>query len=640
VALWLVPGLALLRWLWPGRIPALLRLSVAVCAGLALPPLGLLLFHVIGRPWNRWVTVAYVAAAALALFFPDGSGSILDRRHWAGRLRRAARLAGSWPAFWLGALTLLAVMGRLYLARDLPVGLWGDSYQHTMMAQLLVDNGGLFASWLPYAPLATFTYHFGFHANVALFHWLTGLPVTQSVVVAGQLLGAVTVPAAYALIVWLSRSKAAGLWAALATGFINIQPAYYYNWGRYTQLDGQLLLVAVIVAWLAALERPRLAWRGVMLAGMLTAGLFLTHYIVSLFAALFLAAYLLARVLRRPAWGEVRHLALGSLAITLLALLLAAPWLANTLSGYLVRNTAGFVNGGVEAGRIASYASLPPIPPLMLKGYFMALGGLGFLAAVARRAWRVGLLAAWTGLLLFAVVPHLVGLPGAGIIDSFVVYIALYLPVLPLAGYALGTAQHLAQRWAPRPVLAAAGVALMAGSVWGYGWQLDHLYAPEHQLFTPADAQAVEWLKANTAPEARFFVNAFPAYGGTLIAGSDGGWWLPLLAGRDTNLPPLTYGVERGLEDDFAARVNALAADLRGRPLSDGAPVALDLTTPENYARLRLEGFDYVYLGAHAQPGPADADHIDPDALRGRPDLFHVVYALDGVTIFALGPAP
>jgi hypothetical protein len=180
----------------------------------------------------------------------------------------------------------------------------------------------------------------------------------------------------------------------------------------------------------------------------------------------------------------------------------------------------------------------------------------------------------------------------------------------------------------------------MAGSVWGYQWQLGNLLRLEHQLFTPEDAHAVAWIKANTSAEDSFFVNGFPAYGGSLVAGSDGGWWLPLLAGRATNLPPLTYGSERGLDPQFYAQVNALAASVRGRPLRDESPVAIDLTTADNYAQLTEAGFDYLYLGAHANPGPSTADHIDPGPLRSRPDLFHVVYEQDGVTIFAFGPAP
>ncbi len=635
-ALWLLPGLALLRWLWPGRLNAALRLTLALCAGVALPPLGLLLLHLLHLPWNQWITFGYGALAVAALLYRAGP--------LRPRLRRAIRTARTWTLFWLGGLTLLALVGRMYVVRDLPVGLWGDSYQHTMMAQLLVDNQGLFTSWQPYAPLTTFTYHFGFHANAALLHWLTGLSVAQSVIVAGQLLNAATVPAAYALTAYLSRNKAAGLWAALLVGFINIQPAYYFNWGRYTQLGGQVLIGAVLAAWVHALEGPpawtRRAWRGVLLAGILTAGLFLSHYIVSLFAAMFLGLYGLVRLARRPAWQEWRQMGLGATAIGVVAALLAAPWLVNTLGGFLVRNAAGFVNGGVDAGRIAGYATLPPIPAEMVKRYILALAALGLFLAAMRRQWRVALLAGWALLMVLAVVPHIVGLPGAGVLDNFVVYITLYLPLGPLAGFALGAGQRAAERWAPALVRAGAGVALLAGSVWGFGWQQQHIYESAYQLFTPADAQAVAWIEANTPADARFFVNAFPAYGGTLIAGSDGGWWLPLLAHRATNLPPLTYGSERGETADYSRQVRALAVAMRGRPLSDSTPVAIDLTTPENFARLASAGYTYVYSGAHANPDATSGDHIDTAALAARPDLVQLVYAEGGVLIFAVKAGP
>ena len=636
VALWLVPGLALLRWLWPGRLNPALRLTLALCAGVGLAPVALLFAHLVRLPWNGWTTYAYVALALVALLYRAGP--------WRRRLRQAARRAQTWTTVWLAGLGLLALIGRLYLVRDLPVGLWGDSYQHTMMAQLLVDNAGLFTSWQPYAPLATFTYHFGFHANAALLHWLTGLPVAQCVLAVGQLLSVATLAAAFALTAYLSRSTAAGLWAALLVGFINIQPAYYFNWGRYTQLDGQVLLAAMLVAWLRAPEGPpvwsRRAWRGLLLAGLLTAGLFLSHYIVSLFAAMFLGLYGLARLARRPTWAELRQVALGAVFVGLIAGLLAAPWLANTLSGYLVRNATGFVNGGVEAGRISGYASLPPIPAEMVKRYILALAGLGLFLAAARRQWRVALLAGWALLLLLAVVPHIVGLPGAGVIDNFVVYIALYLPLGPLAGYALAELQRVAQRGLPGLARMAAGAALLAGSVWGFGWQNQHLYDGAYQLFTPADAQAVDWIESNTPAEARFFVNAFPAYGGTLIAGSDGGWWLPLLAHRATNLPPLTYGSERGEQADYSVQVREFAVAVRGRPLSDSTPVAIDLTTADNFNRLVAAGFGYVYLGAHANPDANGGDHIDGAALQGRPDLFTLVYNLDGVQIYQLEATP
>jgi hypothetical protein len=226
------------------------------------------------------------------------------------------------------------------------------------------------------------------------------------------------------------------------------------------------------------------------------------------------------------------------------------------------------------------------------------------------------------------------------VIDNFVVYITLYLPLAPLAGYALGELQRTTQRWLPGLARAGAGAVLLAGSLWGFTWQNQHIYDSSYQLFTPADAQAVAWIQTNTPADARFFVNAFPAYGGSLIAGSDGGWWLPLLAGRATNLPPLTYGSEKGPDPEYAHTINNFAAAMRGRPLKDSTPVTIDLTTPENYARLRAAGYTYVYSGAHANPDANSGDHIDVAALLARPDLFVQVYAEGGVQIFEIEAAP
>jgi hypothetical protein len=267
------------------------------------------------------------------------------------------------------------------------------------------------------------------------------------------------------------------------------------------------------------------------------------------------------------------------------------------------------------------------------------LAGAGLLAALALRRWRPVALALWMGLMLLAVAPNLIGLPGAGVIDTFAVYIALYLPLTPLAGYALGVGQRLAQRWMPRLTPLAASVVVMAGGVWGYGWQAKNIYAPETQLFTPADARAVEWIQTNTSSEARFFVNAFPVFDGTLIAGNDGGWWLPLLTGRETNVPPITYGSERGLAPDYYEQVSGLAVAMRGRPLTDTAAIAIDLTMPANYARLVQGGFSYIYLGAVAEAKAGSADWIDPATLIARPDQFTLVYDQEGVRIFELAGA-
>jgi hypothetical protein len=335
VGLFLLPGLALVRLFWPSPLPLVERLTLAVGVSVALPSVLLLISDVIGLRWNAVTGWVYLGVSALVCAWPScWRLEIGDWRLWAIQplaRRRSTRSLGKrrgpalqhpftpspfhpfTPAILLLALTLLALAVRLYAARDLPVGMWGDSYHHTMIAQLLIENGGLFSSWQPYVPLRTFTYHFGFHSHVALLSLLTGAPATRGVIVVGQILNALAVPMAYLLTSRLFGNRAAGLWAALIVGFLNPMPAYYVNWGRYTQLAGQIILPAVCVAWMALFDsavtrpiyRPRLL-RLLVFTVLLTGGLALTHYRVAVFAACFVLVYGLYVLIRRRTDDEGR----------------------------------------------------------------------------------------------------------------------------------------------------------------------------------------------------------------------------------------------------------------------------------------------------------------------------------------------
>ncbi len=93
--------------------------------------------------------------------------------------------------------------------------------------------------------------------------------------------------------------------------------------------------------------------------------------------------------------------------------------------------------------------------------------------------------------------------------------------------------------------------------VWGATQRLQDVAIRLDALAVRPDMRAADWIQANTPPDAGFLVNSFFAYGGASIVGSDGGWWLPYLAQRQTNLPPLTYTAEKGPTPDYIAWVNA-----------------------------------------------------------------------------------
>jgi hypothetical protein len=659
LALYAVPGCALLALLWrdaaSAPLSAIERFALGSALGITLPPLLLLLTWVAGATWSHTATFLYVAAGLLTLLIAHRS-RLVTRYTVTGITWR--------PAVGLAGLLLAVLALRLYMARDIPVGLFGDSLHHTLITQLLVDNGGLFRSWAPYAPLTTFTYHFGFHANTAFFHWLTGEAPARATVLAGQIHSSLALCGAFALGTRLTRlgggrpalATLAGLLAALATGFVNPQPAYYVNWGRYTQLAGQVALPAIVLCWLQIMQlnlqpaSKQTFIRLSLLCGVATAGLLLTHYIVSAFAAVFVLIFWGAnfiRAIQARRWLRMTgYMALAAL----IGLALAAPWIANTSSGYLTRNTAGMVSGAVDARRVAEYSALGPLTPEFVNPWVLAGAFVGMLLAVRKRHWLMAALAGCAAGMFVLITPATFGLPGAGVINVFTGYIGLYVPLAPLAGFGaaasidelrLRAAAYARRRRAAFALAAARAISLAAALavtgviIYGLAWQQRVVDLKRFQLVTPADIAAMAWVRANTPADARFLVNAFPAYGGTLLAGNDAGWWLPYLAGRASTLPPITYGSERGVTD--RPEVQALTVDvwarLRGRPFTDATPVTIALNTSAAHGVLKQAGITHVYIGANSTPPRAASDHLDVDALRND-NAFALVYDAGGVLIF------
>lgn len=664
--LFVAPGLAVLQLLWPrgwllspaGYVGLALGLSTA------LPPLLLLGFNLIGVSWYAITTWAYVLLSLSIVAW-----SIVSSRRQRAQVFQdeQQRIVGHvWGV--LLVVVIMALLVRLYAVRELPTGLFGDSYHHTIITQLLIDNQGLFHSWEPYAPLASFTYHFGFHANAAFVHHTLGIGAVQSVIWTGQIYNVLSVVLAFVLADALRSNRDAtggwaGVWAVLMVGFVLTLPGFLVNWGRYTSLAGQVVLVPVVVCWIGLGERIAQQigeqqismhslralwhryltiiarnWRLLLLAALATGALMLTHYRVTVFAALFVGSYLIVLVLARRSAALAGVLFLQAAMAASIALLLVSPWLLNLAQGYLLRNAVAMVSGGVEASRVEQIAALPAIHPFYLHRLVIGAAALGLLIAGWQRQWRIALCALWSGLLVLCVVPRVVGLPGTGLIDHLTALGALYVSVAPLAGYALAQVQATMGQWlasaaVPGVVYPTVSSVLVAGVLlWG-GTDQAQMMREDTQLVTHADMAAMQWVAEHTSSDARFLVNSFPAYGGTMVAGTDAGWWLAFLTGRPTNVPPITYGSETAAEPGYMEQVNRLTATLRDRPLTDATAVSVNLTTPEALQALREARIDYVYSGAHAAPDASQADRINTALLRQSP-IFQLVYHQDGVEIF------
>jgi hypothetical protein len=160
--------------------------------------------------------------------------------------------------------------------------------------------------------------------------------------------------------------------------------------------------------------------------------------------------------------------------------------------------------------------------------------------------------------------------------------------------------------------------------LWGARQRLGDMQPMSSTLVTRPDIRAAEWIQENTPQNARFLVNSFFAYGDTVIVGSDGGWWLPLLAERQTTLPPLTYGSERGPRPDNILWVDTLTSEFQNK----------GITHPDMLALLRERGVTYVYVGQRQGRVNYNGPYVlNPSELLSSP-FFRLIYHQDRVWIF------
>lgn len=626
VFLFVLPGWGLLETLWTGwsRLHWVEKLGLSGGLSLSIYPVLLL-----------WTDLLNIHLGQLYAWLPGGMALIwLIFRHGVKNRRcRLMRFSLTWPDLALLGLFALIFLTRFWVIRTIDLPLWGDSYQHTVITQRIIEQGGLFDDWAPYVEIPSFTYHFGFHSAAAMFHWVVGLAAPRAVLITGQVLNAFAVIFLAAIALHITGRPWAGVATALFAGLLLWMPMIYTQWGRYTQLAGQVILPAVILLAWVKLEGRAMSRRSWIPAWLALGGLALTHYRVLIFAIAFLAAYYalfarevgLLRLTIRGFW-----LGLGGAFIFL-------PW--------LVRLTAGKILSGFQA-QITT-------PPSQLSDFAVAYNTIGDLTshlpiwvwlglplAVAWGFWRrdkkFATLCLWWFLLLLAANPNWINLPGAGAISNFAYFIAAYIPASLILGSAIGWLSEplspfrpllpLEQRISSKVAFQWGGVVLfllaIGVGIYGGRQRVRDLDILPHTLAARPDIRAAEWIRANTPTDARFLVDSFPAYGGSVVVGADGGWWLPLLTNRQTSQPPINYANEREPWAGYVAWVNALTFAIQEKGVSH----------PEVLTMLRERNLRYIYIGqTHKNSGATlKVETLLQDA-RFRP-----IYHQDRVWIFAI----
>ena len=591
-----LPGAVLLRFLRPSdaQTDLVTRAGLVSALSLAFWPLLLLWCTAVGaRLRAEWVWVAAAALAAVGVV-------MLARDARSGRISRRWHLSLA-PEERVPLLALLMVLAGVAATRALQVrGLlvppWVDSLHHTVVTQLIADAGQVPTTGAPYLQLADFHYHFGFHASAALLMALAGLPAHRAVLVLGQVLNTLTALSACVLAVKVSQRRWAGVVAALAAGLLSTMPAYYLSWGRYTQLAGMVLLPFACIAADWALSEVPLRPRRIALAGLLAAGLLVVHYRVLILYGLYVVVLVVTTLSRERLRARATRAAFSAvLAVMLLALLLTLPWALRLVTRVVPNIDALYAGWEAPAGY--NDASTTNLLRTDFDYALLIAAGLGALWGLVRRRAQVIGIALWTGLWYIGANLHLVGLPDIWLLNNASVLIAVWLPASVLAGWLLADvvallrerASRLAARWQLpwHRMLASGGLVIVTAATGWLGWQKVDVVNPVTVLLFEDDLRAIEWSRENLPADALVLVNS-RLWQGDIHVGTDGGWWLPVLAGRRATLPSILY--HQGPSEDREA-VNSFAA------LVEQAP---SLDDPALVGRLAAEGVTHVFVGARA----------------------------------------
>jgi hypothetical protein len=196
-------------------------------------------------------------------------------------------------------------------------------------------------------------------------------------------------------------------------------------------------------------------------------------------------------------------------------------------------------------------------------------------------------------------------------IDGNSVAIAVFVPLAILSGYAAASVADLVRlsSWPDLGRFAVAGVVVLAGA--SQAPALVGVVSPCCQLVGAADLAALDWVSKHTPSDASFIINGY-LWQGTAWAGTDAGYWLPILARRSTNLPPLFYA--SGPVEEVR-QVDAEAAE-----------ISQDANDPPALALLAgRHGAQYIFVGTHGGV-------LDPGVLS-RSGLFRIAYGQGGAWV-------
>ena len=523
----------------------------------------------------------------------------------------------------LGVFSLV-IFNRLWMAHLYPFPAWSDSLHHTLLTQLTAQNGRLPTDIEPFAPVNLDMYHLGLYALSGSVQILSEAPAHTALLWTAQFLNAMSVIGIF-LVLDVKVSRKAALAGSLVAGIFSMQPAWYINWGRFTQVASQSILLVgwfinweTIWAWSQTPASRRTLAALTFAAVVLNTAIFELHFRV--------AGYYLPLVLLVCAWEvwraaraqRARQAIISILVIGALSILLILPFLLDSLRVYLQATATTAAAAAQMESRNLSYFQSPLANHYIigLQPWLLVLTGLFTVILLTRRNQTGFLVVLWVVSLWLEGHAYLLQIEVLSFTNYDGIIIMYYLP----ASLLIGIGVHELFAWLPslnKPnILQPTLTLLLAGAVF-----TSHIHSqvvdPDRYFLTSADLLAMDWVKTYTSPDSLFAINTL-FWLKSAAHGTDGGYWIPYFTGRQTTASNMLYSYG---DSSYQQQVMSLSEEVTRQQSAQ----VIDLTQLCRY------GVDYIYLGAHPSPIPT----FTPERIAAAPGAT-LVYDAKGVKIFQI----
>lgn len=622
-----------------------LRLILALTAMLTLPGWAALSVTGSWRRWQglqRWIVAVSISIALYpALFYILRSvlpSLVLGPYHIGGLLLVCAAVVGvrmrkhwrellafdqlEWIAIAIFCLTLLT---RLWIIHDYLYPAWSDSLHHTLLTQLTAEQGQLPATLEPYFPIPLGQYHLGLYALSATVQWLGQVPAHTALLWTTQTLNGLCGLCVY-LVLDRKVGRLGAVVGAATVGLLSHQPAFYVNWGRFTQLAGQTIFLA---AWLLTWEaislwqrqwkehRSDILWHTGN-AALLTAAVFLLHFRVAVFLLPLLAISVTWELWKARGKGhQIRSILIGTAAIGILALAIATPALWEAGRTYVASKLDKPIASGTPE-TMRTYYEFPwySVPYLVARPWLLGVAGICTVIAVLKRNKLTIACLLWGVALYVLGMAYVLGVPLLAVTNMGAILLIFYLPIGLIAGAAAEELLPVIKpHWHERGVRLIVGAVVVAGLIGGYG-RITAI-EPFRYFVTPEDVAAMDWIRENTPEDARFAVNTY-FWLPKAPHGTDAGYWIPYFTNRQTTGGVMLFHL--GAQSFINEIVEMSQAAER---------LEIDNTSlPE----LQTLGIDYIYIG---QRGDFSGPGLDAAKII-QSGSAHIVYENDRVFILQI----